>query len=58
MVPGLAARLRLLFDDTAADLRHEVEWEAVVAPLGADVKTAVVARLKEKGPERFGFLDD
>ena len=40
MVPGLAARLRLLFDDTAADLRHEVEWEAVVAPLGADVDGA------------------
>jgi len=29
-----------------------------LAPLGADVETAVVARLKGKGPERFGFLDD
>ena len=40
LVPGLAARLRLLFDDTAADLRHEAEWEAVLAPLGPDVDGA------------------
>jgi hypothetical protein len=37
MVAGLAARLRLMFDDTAADLRHEVEWEAIATPLGIDV---------------------
>ena len=37
LVPALAARVRLLFDDTKGDLRHETEWEAVVAPLGADV---------------------
>jgi hypothetical protein len=36
-VAGLVARVGLLFDDTAADLRHEVEWEAVIAPIGADV---------------------
>jgi len=35
--PALAARVRLLFDDTKSDLRHETEWEAVVGPLGADV---------------------
>ncbi|MEM8706435.1 MAG: hypothetical protein AAGE98_08255, partial [Actinomycetota bacterium] len=35
--PALAARVRLLFDETKGDLRHEAEWEAVVAPLGADV---------------------
>ncbi|MEZ5245251.1 MAG: DUF87 domain-containing protein [Acidimicrobiales bacterium] len=35
--PALAARVRLLFDDTKGDLRHEAEWEAVVGPLGADV---------------------
>ena len=29
-----------------------------LAPLGANVKTAVVARLKDKAPERFEFLDD
>ena len=40
MVPALAARLRLLFDDTAADLRHEAEWEAVLAPLGLDADGA------------------
>ena len=37
LVPALAARVRLVFDDTAADLRHEAEWESIVAPLGADV---------------------
>jgi hypothetical protein len=35
--PALAARVRLLFDDTKGDLRHETEWEAVVGPLGTDV---------------------
>jgi hypothetical protein len=33
MEPGLAARVRLLFDDQHADLRHEEEWEAVFFPL-------------------------
>lgn len=37
LVAGLAARVRLLFDDTKGDLRHESEWEAVVSSLGADV---------------------
>ncbi len=31
--PALAVRLNMLFDDTAADLRAEQEWEAVVHPL-------------------------
>ncbi|NCG24886.1 MAG: DUF87 domain-containing protein [Actinobacteria bacterium] len=35
--PALAARVRLLFDDTKGNLRHEAEWEAVVPTLGADV---------------------
>ncbi len=34
--PGLAARVRLLFDETKADVRHEEEWEAVLFPLGSD----------------------
>ena len=29
-----------------------------LAPLGTNVKTAVVARLQDKAPERFVFLDD
>jgi hypothetical protein len=33
--PMLAARVRLLFDDTAADLRHIEEWEALI-PLSGD----------------------
>lgn len=42
--PGLAARVKLLFDDTKADLRHEEEWEAVLFPLEgeqADMDLAV-----------------
>jgi hypothetical protein len=31
--PGLAARVRLLFDDQRGDLRQEEEWEAVFFPL-------------------------
>ena len=31
--PALAARVKLLFDETKADLRHEQEWEAVLFPL-------------------------
>lgn len=30
---GLAVRVELLFDDTKAKLRHEVEWEAIITPL-------------------------
>ncbi len=30
---GLAARVRVLFDDQRGDLRHEEEWEAVFFPL-------------------------
>jgi hypothetical protein len=32
--PGLATRVRLLFDETVGDIRHEEEWEAVFFPLG------------------------
>ena len=31
--PALLARINLLYDDTAAELRHEAEWEAVIHPL-------------------------
>ena len=30
---GLAVRVEMLFDDTKAKLRHEVEWEAIITPL-------------------------
>ncbi len=30
LVPVIAARVQLLFDDTKADLRHVEEWEAIV----------------------------
>ncbi|WP_405282958.1 DUF87 domain-containing protein [Gaopeijia maritima] len=29
---GLAGRVRMVFDETRADLRHEVEWEVVFPP--------------------------
>ena len=35
---GLAARVRLLFDDRRGNLRHEEEWEAVVFPLHGDLR--------------------
>ena len=34
---GVAARVALLFDDTKADLRHEVEWEAIIAPIADEI---------------------
>ena len=34
---GVAARVALLFDDTKADLRHEVEWEAVITPIADEI---------------------
>jgi len=37
LVPALACRVRLLFDETADDLRHESEWEAVAHPLSETV---------------------
>lgn len=35
LVPALAARVEMTFDDTKADLRHQQEWEAVI-PLDGD----------------------
>ncbi len=42
--PALASRVKLLYDDTKADLRHEEEWEAVLFPIEgeqADMDRAV-----------------
>jgi hypothetical protein len=35
---GMAARVRLLFDDQRGNLRHEEEWEAVFFPLEAKLE--------------------
>jgi hypothetical protein len=35
---GLAARVRMLFDDQRGNLRHEEEWEAVFFPLKAPLE--------------------
>lgn len=34
---GIAARVKLLFDERVGDIRHEEEWEAILFPLGADI---------------------
>ena len=38
--PGLAVRVRLLFDERVGAVRHEEEWEAVVFPLDGAVDPA------------------
>jgi hypothetical protein len=59
---ALAARVQLIFDDTAADLDHREEWEAVYFPLGAhfdaDAATAVDyddRDLQPEGPAGVAF---
>ncbi len=37
LVPALAVRMHLLYDETKADLRHEVEWEGIVRIDGSRV---------------------
>lgn len=37
LVAGVAARVNLLFDETKADLRHEVEWEAIISPITDEI---------------------
>lgn len=40
LAPALAVRMHLLFDETKADLRHEVEWEGIVRIDGSRVDPA------------------
>jgi len=44
LIAGIAIRMEMLFDETKADLRHEVEWEAIITPLDgpADPDNAVM----------------
>ncbi|MFH1765431.1 MAG: helicase HerA-like domain-containing protein, partial [Gemmatimonadota bacterium] len=49
---GLAARVRVLFDDQKGDLRHEEEWEAVFFPLGARFE-AESAHVVDHDPRDF-----
>ncbi|MEE8331905.1 MAG: DUF87 domain-containing protein [Acidimicrobiia bacterium] len=41
LAAALAARVLLTFDETAADLNHHEEWEAVYFPLGSQFDAAV-----------------
>ena len=50
--PGLAARVRLLFDDQRGDLRHEEEWEAVFFPLKEPLDVEA-ARTVDHDPRDF-----
>ena len=37
LVAGIAARVNMLFDDTKADLRDEVEYEAIIFPIDDEI---------------------
>ena len=42
---AIAVRVKLLFDETKAKLRHEAEWEAIVTPLNGPVDADVAIRV-------------
>jgi len=50
--PGLAARVKLLFDEPRSGLRHEEEWEAVFFPLGDAIRPEE-ARIVDYDPRDF-----
>jgi hypothetical protein len=50
--PGLAARVKLLFDEPRSGLRHEEEWEAVFFPL-RDAIRPEEARIVDYDPRDF-----
>jgi len=52
MEAGIAARVRLLFDEQKGDLRHEDEWEAVYFPL-RDPFDPGAARTVDHDPRDF-----
>lgn len=52
MEPGLAARVKLLFDEPRSGLRHEEEWEAVFFPLRDSVRPDA-ARIVDYDPRDF-----
>jgi hypothetical protein len=49
---GLAARVRVLFDDRRGSLRHEEEWESVFFPLGESLEPEN-ARIVDHDPRDF-----
>ncbi len=60
---GVAVRVEMLFDDTKAKLRHEVEWEAIITPLDGplDPDDAIVVDyddrdLTSKEPESAVYI--
>ena len=60
LVAGVAARVNLLFDDTKADLRHEVEWEAIISPVDdeIDVDDAVEVDYDDRDLRREKVRED
>ena len=60
LVAGVATRVNLLFDDTKADLRHEVEWEAIISPVDdeIDVDDAVEVDYDDRDLRRDKVRED
>jgi len=60
LVAGVAARVNLLFDDTKADLRHEVEWEAIISPIDdeIDVDEAIEVDFDDRDLRKDKMGDD
>ena len=57
LVAGVAARVNMLFDDTKADLRHEVEYEAIIFPVDdeIDVDDAVEVDFDDRDLRKEAF---
>ncbi|NNC79043.1 MAG: DUF87 domain-containing protein [Acidimicrobiales bacterium] len=60
LVAGVAARVRMLFDETKADLRHEVEYEAIITPIedNIDADHAVEVDFDDRDLRRDPLNDD
>ncbi len=50
LMPALAARVSLLFDETKADLRHQQEWEAIIPLVDSiiDVDNAIAVDFDDR----------
>lgn len=60
---AIAVRVRMLFDDTRAKLRHEIQWEAILTPLSdhIDADDALLVDyddrdLREQAPESAIYI--
>ncbi len=60
LVAGVAARVTMLFDDTKADLRDQVEWEAIIFPVDdeIDVDDAIEVDFDDRDLRDEPFSED